>query len=223
MDRDDVEICLACGGVVDPIATGAGQCGCPPPSLAPRSAPSVDRGFAGYREAFASSPCPRCRGRITIARHHDTDLLECANCFGIFLTKDLVLALAGPLGSSLRVAFPKRTPPSVLAPVSYIPCITCGTMMNRTIFGKISGVIVDVCKDHGVWFDAGEIAAVIAFIEAGGLAVAEARRHEEHAAERAKLERQFKRVRAEHIVEIVKTRHNTGWGVFEDDLRKLFV
>jgi Zn-finger nucleic acid-binding protein len=33
----------------------------------------------------------------------------------------------------------------------------------------VSGVLVDVCKNDGVWFDAGEIGKTIAFIEAGGL------------------------------------------------------
>lgn len=182
-----------------------------------------DRSLRGYRQTSLELPCPRCNGRLVVARHHDTDLVECAYCLGIFLGRDLVLDLAGPLGSSLRVAFPKRTPPSALAPVTYIPCITCGNRMNRTVFGKISGVIVDVCKDHGVWFDAGEIASVVGFIEAGGLRVAEERRARERADEKSKLEKQFRKLRAETNLELVKSRHNTGWGVFEEDLQRLFL
>jgi hypothetical protein len=41
--------------------------------------------------------------------------------------------------------------------------------MNRSIFGKASGVIVDVCNAHGTWFDARELTASLAFIESGGL------------------------------------------------------
>ena len=41
--------------------------------------------------------------------------------------------------------------------------------MNRVNFGKVSGVIVDVCKVHGTWFDPGELTRVVAFAAAGGL------------------------------------------------------
>jgi hypothetical protein len=40
------------------------------------------------------------------------------------------------------------------------------TPMN---FGKRSGVVVDACRDHGTWFDAGELAAVLDFVRAGGI------------------------------------------------------
>ena len=52
----------------------------------------------------------------------------------------------------------------------YIKCPVCGDMMNRVNFGRRSGVIVDVCIDHGTWFDAEEIDRVAAFIASGGLA-----------------------------------------------------
>lgn len=41
--------------------------------------------------------------------------------------------------------------------------------MNRVNFGKVSGVIVDMCKAHGTWFDPGELTRVIAFAGGGGL------------------------------------------------------
>ena len=34
-------------------------------------------------------------------------------------------------------------------------------MMNRQNFGRRSGVIIDVCKGHGVWFEPGELSAVL--------------------------------------------------------------
>jgi hypothetical protein len=41
--------------------------------------------------------------------------------------------------------------------------------MNRTNYGHISGVVLDVCKDHGLWFDKDKLRQVLEFIEAGGL------------------------------------------------------
>jgi Zn-finger nucleic acid-binding protein len=41
--------------------------------------------------------------------------------------------------------------------------------MSRRNFGERSGVIVDVCATHGVWFDAGELAKVVEFVATKGL------------------------------------------------------
>jgi hypothetical protein len=41
--------------------------------------------------------------------------------------------------------------------------------MNRKNFGSVSGVIVDVCKQHGTWFDLGELPRVLAFVAGGGM------------------------------------------------------
>jgi Zn-finger nucleic acid-binding protein len=60
-------------------------------------------------------------------------------------------------------------------PVQYIPCPECEALMTRRNFGSNSGVIVDVCAMHGIWFDVGELPRVIAFVESGGLARSELR------------------------------------------------
>jgi Zn-finger nucleic acid-binding protein len=80
-------------------------------------------------------------------------------------------------------AVPRRplAPKGVGVPVRYLPCPTCSALMNRHNFGGTSGVIVDVCGRHGVWFDAGELPRVLTFVESGGLA--ESRRRERQEAE----------------------------------------
>jgi hypothetical protein len=35
-------------------------------------------------------------------------------------------------------------------------------------FGRVSGTIIDVCKGHGAFFDAGELHAVVNFVQNGG-------------------------------------------------------
>jgi Zn-finger nucleic acid-binding protein len=50
--------------------------------------------------------------------------------------------------------------------------------MTRRNFGQSSGVIIDVCRRHGVWFDRGELPRVIQFVEAGGLGLTRARQRE---------------------------------------------
>ena len=48
--------------------------------------------------------------------------------------------------------------------------------MTPRNFAGCSGVIVDECRSHGVWFDAGELARIMQFIREGGLDRARARR-----------------------------------------------
>jgi Zn-finger nucleic acid-binding protein len=73
--------------------------------------------------------------------------------------------------------FRKRNP--LRDPVQYLPCPECRSMMTRRNFGGASGVIVDICSAHGVWFDVGELPTVLSFVESGGLAAARRRGLEE--------------------------------------------
>ncbi len=59
--------------------------------------------------------------------------------------------------------------------VRYSPCPECTQLMNRINFARCSGVIVDICKGHGSWFDRDELTRIVEFIRAGGLATARAK------------------------------------------------
>jgi hypothetical protein len=52
-------------------------------------------------------------------------------------------------------------------------------MMNRLNFGRLSGTVVDVCRGHGTFLDAGELHAIVRFIQGGGLDRARQRQIEE--------------------------------------------
>jgi Zn-finger nucleic acid-binding protein len=69
----------------------------------------------------------------------------------------------------------------------YLKCPSCKTIMNRRQFAAGSGVIVDVCKHHGTFFDIGELPAIIDFVMQGGL----------EKAERAEIERMRDEARRE--------------------------
>jgi len=46
---------------------------------------------------------------------------------------------------------------------------------DRVNFANCSHVVVDVCKQHGTWFDRDELRRIVEFIRAGGLESARAR------------------------------------------------
>jgi Zn-finger nucleic acid-binding protein len=53
--------------------------------------------------------------------------------------------------------------------VRYINCPECLQLMQRMNFAGCSGVIIDMCREHGSWFDAKELQRIIQFIRGGGL------------------------------------------------------
>lgn len=53
--------------------------------------------------------------------------------------------------------------------VHYARCPTCSQPMSRMNFGTRSGIVVDVCRAHGTWFDRGELDAVLDFVREGGI------------------------------------------------------
>jgi Zn-finger nucleic acid-binding protein len=130
--------------------------------------------------------CPHCRSALTAFEQTSGSLFDCGACGGQFVEhaalrelvdrRDLPVAIGAP---------PSRRFVAAPAPVKYVPCPVCQSLMNRKNFGGTSGVIVDVCKPHGTWFDLGELPRVLAFVEQGGLARQRQRQAEEAEAARA--------------------------------------
>jgi Zn-finger nucleic acid-binding protein len=67
------------------------------------------------------------------------------------------------------------TRPKPRANPGYAKCPQCATLMNRTQFARGAKIIIDLCLLHGVWFDQGELTAMIEFVRKGGLVAAKQR------------------------------------------------
>lgn len=81
--------------------------------------------------------------------------------------------------SALVGYLPAAAPSRPSESIRYRPCPACQRFMNRMNYGRISGVIVDVCKEDGIWFDSDELRRVLDFIQAGGLEKARERQIQE--------------------------------------------
>jgi len=117
--------------------------------------------------------CPRCRETMQGMQLGTIRVSECAECGGLWLDpailqtlcsdrerhSDVVATLSARAGARHVIADVVR----------YVPCPTCAKLMNRTNFSHISGVIIDICRDHGIWLDRGELEHIIQFVESGGL------------------------------------------------------
>lgn len=138
--------------------------------------------------------CPRCKGELHARGVANGSLVECRRCGGMWLGhEDFVRVCSSAEGQSLAAQFHTIQPAQPAAPstsAAYVPCVVCREFMNRRNYAAASGVIMDVCKAHGVWLDHGEIDKILEFIRRGGLERARRREIE-------RLEDQRRRLRAE--------------------------
>ncbi|MBK7397910.1 MAG: zf-TFIIB domain-containing protein [Myxococcales bacterium] len=145
-----------------------------------------------YREGL-SGACPRCEGALTGTDRGGVGLDECGGCGGVFLGQTAVESVLSDDGVRANLAAELAPRPRYVEQgVRYLKCPRCARAMNRKVFARVSGVIVDVCKDDGVFFDGGELGAVLAFVDRGGLAkqaALEARERQERAKGGAEAER----------------------------------
>jgi Zn-finger nucleic acid-binding protein len=126
-----------------------------------------------------------------------TRMLECAACHGQWVdgaTFEQICADREAQAAAALHQSPAASRPQVAAPVRYRKCVACGKMMNRVNFGRLSGAVVDVCKGHGTFLDAGELHVIATFIQGGGLERARTRQLED-----LKDEEQRLRVLLDHL------------------------
>ena len=133
-------------------------------------------------EHAEAGDCPRCKIKLNLLNVGDIALQECSKCGGMWSasnTFESICADGEKQSAVLGFAGSKLQGNPLPAQISYVPCPVCRELMNRSNFARSSGVIIDLCKHHGVWFDAEELPKIIAFIRKGGM---------EKAREREKLE-----------------------------------
>ena len=196
-----------CGAAV---ATSEPSCGhCAAPLLLKACPRCLSRVFHGHKHCSecgtelgvaapaapsGDRPCPRCDRAL--AAHHISDVVidECVGCGGVFLDQVAIQRVIADRqqvrAEALLGALPKAAP-AAIPPRDrmYIKCPVCRVVMNRRQLALGAGVIVDVCKAHGTFFDAGELPKTLEFISNGGLERAE-RRQLEALREAAKREQQ---------------------------------
>lgn len=162
---DRARHCHACGVAVEPQPPGAGD-----PALC----------------------CPACAARpalVSRALAGGSPLLECDRCAGMWVTpaelRGLVMRAREGTAALRRISEalqparepgpdqasggpgPLYRPPSGGSGPLYRPCVRCGQRMNRTRFAGGTTVVVDYCREHGVWFDGEELPRALAQVLEG--------------------------------------------------------
>jgi Zn-finger nucleic acid-binding protein len=88
--------------------------------------------------------------------------------------------------------------------------------MNRNNFARSSGVVIDTCKQHGIWFDAEELPRIVEFIRKGGLDRAREKEKLQIEQERSRLrEQQFQNAIEKNRFQDVPNDSSTVIGIRE--------
>jgi Zn-finger nucleic acid-binding protein len=137
-------------------------------------------------------PCPRCREPLAAIVLGATKALECPRCSGLWIDtatfneicaeREKQAAVIGEDSESFEPNLPYLSADSI----RYVPCPVCAKLMNRVNFARASGVILDICKTDGVWFDREELRRIVEFIRTGGLETSRERDREEWEAAKRK-------------------------------------
>jgi Zn-finger nucleic acid-binding protein len=152
--------CLFCGGEVLETSMGLVCSRCSLPAV-----PS---------EPIVGTPaCPRCstpfeRRALEPRPAHEATVYVCTACRGCFVRGPDWDTLVGAERAPFEPTGSEPIPtPAPAATFKAVRCPACPREMERVSFAARSAVVIDVCPPHGVWFDAGELAAALSFVDHG--------------------------------------------------------
>ncbi len=184
---------------------------------------------------LAELACPDCREpleEVQLGGEPPLRVGRCPGCLGLFLAHGVLEPLLSrAVRPSLTVDVPRlnalveqAATASERQPLRYRRCPVCGDVMNRSLYGKRSGVIVDGCRAHGLWLDAGELRQLMEWAHAGGQLHHQERRQEEEALEEKRRRQEAQEQReAERELQSLEERRGYGGGAdwLEEDLTTL--
>ncbi|MEZ5066463.1 MAG: zf-TFIIB domain-containing protein [bacterium] len=175
--RDRDKLSLLCPECYARNAEGARYCAACGLEFAPQPVPGTG----------APLECVDCGKRLIDRGVGDVIVSECPACNGLWVTSalfdQLVNRAVAARKSSLEGGVPAPNPREgrgnpMNVEVRYRKCPQCHAHMLRRNWNKTSGVVVDVCHDHGTWLDADELERIAGYILSGGLAEAQRREAE---------------------------------------------
>lgn len=189
--------CTSCGAPLPPSKVVCAYCG---------TRNNVDLQSLGDCTLVATAQprhCPNCKKEmqcINVASSKDFFIEKCTDCNGLFFDPgELEALLDQKIAHDSTINYERLKELTELRPqtkVSYRHCPVCQKMMNRTNFGTRSGVVIDQCRDHGIFLDGGELRQLLEWQKAGGHFVHERAERARQKEKREQEEREQKKIHA---------------------------
>ena len=104
--------------------------------------------------------CPACKNPMIVLELEQVEIDYCTGCEGIWLDSgELELLLEN---TKERKELLESFKEDVSSKERSYGCPICGKRMSKIFVGDQNRVLIDKCrKDHGIWFDKGELKSVI--------------------------------------------------------------
>lgn len=120
--------------------------------------------------------CPICHiqmSTIDVGKKVPFLIERCDSCYGLFFDNDeLDVMIENSVKGSRNVDLDRLSEltenPRHVDIIVYRRCPVCKKMMDRKNYRRRSGVILDVCAEHGVWLDPGELRQIMEWVKSGG-------------------------------------------------------
>ncbi|MCG8424977.1 MAG: zf-TFIIB domain-containing protein [Proteobacteria bacterium] len=120
-----------------------------------------------YRNRIAGSPsdreCPRCGEPLASDHIGKLSVERCLRCFGVWVSASEFNTLLVESDRQRHVLERETRHMSETHEETALLCPACSGELLHQNFGRISQVMVDTCRKHGIWFDAGELRRAIEF------------------------------------------------------------
>jgi len=139
--------------------------------------------------------CPVCKTQlktINIGEKLPLYIERCDSCYGVFfdineLEEMIDFSVKGSQNVDLIKLFQITENPRYIDIITYRKCPVCTKTMNRKNFMGQSGVITDICAEHGIWLDSGELRQIMEWVKTGGAKKAQGAEHKKRVKETPKF------------------------------------
>ncbi len=111
--------------------------------------------------------CPKCKTvDLKVQNYEGIEIDKCPKCKGIWLDEGELKPIVDTKEQSFSHEFIKESIENAFAGIpmeerkNQIPCPKCGKDMRPVNYNYSSGIVLDRCPGHGMWFDANELEGV---------------------------------------------------------------
>jgi len=118
--------------------------------------------------------CPCCNIALESIKNETFSLEYCSKCDGVLIDEDefemLIEYKVNPLHkfNPHYLRFIQDHPRDNRKKSQFQNCPICNNLMGVINYKKQSGIILDICEEHGIWLDGGELRQIMDWYEVGG-------------------------------------------------------
>ena len=130
--------------------------------------------FEDEKKEESTHLCPCCNLNLEELQTSNVSLKYCKECDGILIAEEefekLIAYKVDPTSklNPYYLRFIQDHPRDNRKKSQVHPCPICQETMAVVNYKKQSGVIIDICEEHGIWLDGGELQQIVEWYAVGG-------------------------------------------------------